>query len=171
MNSTIDGDAIHSVLRMQEVPDHHGKNLSHQYMARLASFVKVTWWWRQDKEQLLSMSLRKKILPAGISLHTNDNLPMTDSNSHFVHFPFLLSDLHNRDCSEWIISCFCSSEMLTVIVVVLIVIPRNVRCVVGPSIFKGFTGALRLLHTANMLERLSAHSWEAGVPAVKKSSR
>jgi len=55
--------------------------------------------------------------------------------------------------------------MLTVIAVVLIVIPRNLRCVVSPSIF---TGTLRLSHAANMVERLLAHSWEAGAPALKK---
>ena len=104
------------------------------------------------------MSRRKKILPAGISLHANDSLLMMDSNSHFVHFSSSHSDLCSRDCSEWIRSCLHSSEMLTVIVVVPIMIPRNVRCVVGPSIFEGFTGALRLLHTASIVERLLAHS-------------
>ena len=64
-------------------------------------------------------------------------------------------------------SCFRSSEMLTVIEVVLIVMPRNVRHVVGPSILEGFTGALRVSHTASILDKLLAHSSEAGAPAVK----
>ena len=117
------------------------------------------------------MSLRKKILPAGITLHANDSLLMMDRNSRFVYFSSSHSDLCSRDCSKWIRSCLRSSEMLIIIVVVSIMIHENVRCVVGPSIFEGFTGALRLLHTVSIVERLLAHSWEAGAPAVKKSSR
>jgi len=46
-----------------------------------------------------------------------------------------------------------------------------VRHVVGPSILEGFTGALRVSHTASILDKLLAHSSEAGAPAVKKSWR
>ena len=68
-------------------------------------------------------------------------------------------------------SCFRSLEMLTVIEVVLIVMPRNVRHVVWPSILKGSTGALRVSHTASILDKVLVHSSKAGALGVRKLSR
>jgi len=120
---------------------------------------------------LLSISLHKKVLPAGMTLHANDSLPTVDRTSHFVHFLCLLRDFCSRACRELSKSCLCWLEIITVIATISITIPRNVRRAVGPSTFKGLTGAFSLLQTASMAEGLSAHSWVAGSPAVKKSSR
>ena len=79
------------------------------------------------------------IQPAGITLHANDNLPIRENNQRLVHLEYWRSD-----CNDEIRSCLRSSEMLAVISEVLISIPRNVRQVVGPSIFEGFTSAFIL---------------------------
>ena len=78
--------------------------------------------------------------------------------SHLVQFLYLLNDFCDRHCREFISVLFCSFKMLMVIAVVSIIIPRNVRRVVGPSILEGLTGALSLLQTASMVTRLLAHS-------------
>ena len=64
-------------------------------------------------------------------------------------------------------SCFRSSEILAVMVEVSIRIPRNTIQVVGPSTLEGFTGAFIVRQIESIVERLSAHSWELGAPAVK----
>ena len=83
------------------------------------------------------MSLRRKILPAGNTLHEKESFPIRDSNCRFMH-------LHQgyRLCSSWSRESFLSAVMLASIVTVSRCMPRNVSDVDGPSIFDVFTGAL-----------------------------
>ena len=99
------------------------------------------------------MSLRRKILPAGITLHAKDNLPIRESSWRLVHL-----ECCNNDCNDDMRSRLRSSVMLAVMVDVSISIPRKVRRVVGPSTFDGLTGAFILWHNESMAERLFEHS-------------
>ena len=67
------------------------------------------------------MSLRKNIRPGLITLHTNDNLPISDSSSLFVHF---LRDIQNGSVDSS--SLYLSSGILMVRFDELISIPRYV---------------------------------------------
>ena len=89
----------------------------------------------------MSMSLHRKILSAGITLHAKDNLPIRESNWHLMHLEWC-----NNDCIDNMRSHLRLSVMLAVIVDVSISIPRKVRRVVGPSIF----GAFILWHKKSM---------------------
>ena len=92
------------------------------------------------------MSLRKNILPAGSTLHENNNLSINDNNCHLVHLRWECKFLNS--CSN---DCFHSEVMLASMESVLICIPRNVRHVVGHSTLDGFIGALILLQNASIL--------------------
>ena len=78
-----------------------------------------------------------KLLSAGTTLQANDSLPISDENCCLVHLRHSVID-----CSADNNSCFRSLEMLTVIVIVFITIPRNVMLVDGPSTLVSLTGAL-----------------------------
>lgn len=90
------------------------------------------------------------------------NEPMRESNWYLVHL-----ECWSSDCKDDMRSCLHSAEMLAVMVEVSISISRNVRWIVGPSIFDGFTGTFSFSNNESMAERLLEHSWEAGAPAVK----
>ena len=83
------------------------------------------------------MSLRKKILPAGNTLHAKESFPIVDSNCRFVHLRrgYRLFGSSSTDC-------FRSTVMLASIVTVSKCMPRNVIDVDGPSIFDVLTGVL-----------------------------
>jgi len=72
---------------------------------------------------LRSIKRRKKILPAGTTLQANDSLPINDNSWHFVRLRFLDSV---KDQISAIIADFRSSEILAVIDIVSITIPKNV---------------------------------------------
>jgi len=88
-----------------------------------------------------------------ITLHVNDSLPIKESNWHSVHLW-----CWSIDCNDEIRYCLHSSGMLAVMVEVLFIVPRNVRWVVGPSIFEDFTGACILWHNESIVYWLLAHS-------------
>ena len=101
----------------------------------------------------MSTSLRRKILPAGTTLHAKDNLPIRESSWRLVHL-----ECCNNDCNDDMRSCSRSSVMLAVMVDVSISIPRKVRQVVGPSTFDGLIGAFILWHNESMAEKLFENS-------------
>ena len=70
-----------------------------------------------------------------------------------------------------IISCLRSCVMEAVIETESSNIPKNVREVVGPSVFSVLMGTLMVEHTWLMAAMLSLQMFELGGPAVKKSSR
>ena len=76
---------------------------------------------------LRSIKQRKKIRPAGTTLHANDSLPTSDSSWCFVLLGFLGSV---KDWSSIKIANLRSSEMLAVIAM-SITMPKKVICVVG----------------------------------------
>ena len=88
-------------------------------------------------EQFKSIILHRKILPAGTTLQANDSLPISDKSCCLIHLRRSIID-----CSADNNSCFHSLEMLAVIVIVFITIPRNVMLVDGPSTLVSLTGAL-----------------------------
>ena len=96
------------------------------------------------------MSLRRKILPAGTTLHAKDNLPIRESSWRLVHL-----ECCNNDCND---DMTRSSVMLAVMVDVSISIPRKVRQVVGSSTFDGLIGAFILWHNESMAEKLFENS-------------
>jgi len=64
---------------------------------------------------LRSIKRQRKIRPAGTTLHTNDNLPMSESTWRLVCLRF--SDALN-ECSSSKMDNFLSSEIMAVIVIV-----------------------------------------------------
>ena len=86
---------------------------------------------------LRSMRRLRNILLGGTTLQANANFPTTESSSFLVQvlLPWSLS-------SAGTISAFLSCVILAYIVTVSSRTPRNVRRVVGPSTFSGFTAAL-----------------------------
>ena len=166
VNNCIAELRIHLESRIMEVPDHGGRKLHHHIRSWHASEVTRMWWWSLDTEQLTSINQRKKMRPAGTTLHAKDNLPISDSSSRFVHF-FKVQN-------EWIAinsDAFHSDEILASIMFVLSTMPRKVRHVVGLSTFSVFIGAPLQLHRDNIWDRFWWHTLEFAEPAVKKSSR
>ena len=74
--------------------------------------------------------------PAGTTLQANDSLPMRESNSRLTHFLRCINDYTSR------IKDLRSSEMLAVMVLVSITIPKNVIWVLGGITFSALMGAL-----------------------------
>lgn len=93
---------------------------------------------------LRSIERHKKILPAGTTLRVNDNLPMSDSSWCLVRLNFLDS---MKDCSSAKMVDLHSSEILSVIDLVFMTMPRKVISVVGVTTFSGLIGALMWWHS------------------------
>jgi len=110
------------------------------------------WWWSLDTEQLRLINRRKKMWPAGTTLHAKDNLLIRENSLHFVHFLKLQNELAS-------------------IVFVLSTMPRKVKHVVGPLTFSVFTGALIRLQSDYIWDKFWWHTLEFAQPAVKISSR
>ena len=114
---------------------------------------------------LRSIKCHKKILQARTTLQANDNVPMSDSSWHLVCLDFSDS---MKDCSSAKMVDLCSSEILAVIDLEFMTIPRKVISVVGVTTFCGLIGALIWWHSWIMEFKFSSHSVD---PAVRKLSR
>ena len=84
----------------------------------------------------MSISLLKKILPAGTILQAKESLPIRDRSCLFVHF--LKAWNERMAVSKDVLH---STEMLATVDTVSRTIPKNVRRVVGPSTFSSLIGA------------------------------
>ena len=82
-------------------------------------------------EVLSSISLLKKIRPAGMTLAAKESLPIRDKSSLFVVFFLVVFHCRNNDVSASNLSWGRRSS----IAAVSRRMPRNVITVVGPSIF------------------------------------
>ena len=72
--------------------------------------------------------------PAGTTLQAKDSLPMRESNYLFTHILRCINDSRIKDLRF--------SEMLAVMVLVSITIPKNVIWVLGGITFSALMGAL-----------------------------
>ena len=68
-------------------------------MSALALAVRVIWWWSFLTEVLRSISLLKKMRPAGMTLAAKDSLPIRDKSSLFVVFFLVVLHCRNSDVS------------------------------------------------------------------------
>jgi len=90
-------------------PDHWGRKSSHYCMSSLASMVILILWCRRTTVVLRSIILLRKILPAGTTLHANENFLISESSSLLVHFLGILSC---SDCNSSNGAGFLSMMML-----------------------------------------------------------
>ena len=86
---------------------------------------------------LRSINLCKNMRPSGTTLHANDNFPMRESNWRLVHWSSCMVVIISWDSAD-----LRSSDILAVMAIVSITMPRNVILVVGRISFSVLMGAL-----------------------------
>ena len=90
------------------------------------------------------ISLRRNVRPGFTILQTNDNFPINDRSSFFVHFLRL-----SQNCNALVNSLYLSFGMLMVISVESMPMPRYVIAVVGPHNLSSAIGILKYLNMAS----------------------
>ena len=104
--------------------------------------------------------------PAGTTLQANDSLPMRESNSLFIHFLRCINDSTSSRIKD-----LRSSEMLDVMVLVSITIPKNVIWVLGGITFSAFDLMTKVQHGFQVLStdrRLGRISCQEIVQVMKE---
>ena len=113
-----------------------------------------------------SIGSHTKVRPHGITSAVNDNFPINDKNSLFVHF-LRLSEKARIDSN----SDSLSVGSFTHISKVSINIPRNRRVVLGPMIFSRANGMPSCSKTLITMSISALHLMEPALFVRKKSSR
>jgi hypothetical protein len=80
------GDGVQVGSRKKPFPFQPLAKVSHHWMSAWLARERRMWWWRERTRVLVSMSLRRKILPAGITLAAKASFPMRERRALLVHF-------------------------------------------------------------------------------------
>jgi len=168
VKSCISELGVQWVSKISEVPDQLGRKFSHQARSRLASRVIGRWWCRCLTDTLRSIKRHRKVRPAGTTLHMNDSLPIGESTWRLVRLHFF--DALN-DWSSAKIDDLQSADILAVVEVVSMSMPKNVIDAVGFTTFSGLIGALTRMQIWSMVSKFCWRSDYPAGPAVRKSSR
>ena len=108
---------------------HCSKKLNHHFTSSFACHVRGRWWCNFSTDVLRLISLRRKILPDGTTLHAKESLPIRESSSRFLHLRCQYSRFNSANKAS-----LGSDVMLASIVMVTSnCSPRKVMEVDGPS--------------------------------------
>ena len=151
---------------MKLAPFHGVAKVRHQRMSPRTLSGSVRWWLGEDTEVPASMSLRRKVLPAGTTLAAKLRVPMRERSSRFVQERLVFQALR-----AWCRSSSLSGGRRASSLSESRRMPRNSRIVEGPSSFSAARGMLSSWQMDWSVSRAVKHSRVAGAPTSRKSSR
>ena len=166
MNSSRSGEGVQCGRRKKERPFHGVAIACHQARSSLKASVSPMVSLRPCTEELVSIILRRKVLPAGTTLAAKLRVPIRERSSYFLHR--VRVDQQRR---AWCMSSSLSWGSRASRASESRRIPKYSRHVVGPSRFSSARGTPRWSQREVRVWRWRVHWSEPGAPATKKSSR
>ena len=158
------------VSRNMALPFHELEKVNHHFMSSSASGSMEISQSSSSMEWAVSSNLRRKILPAGMTLQPKESFPMRDRSWRFVQVWFAVALLWKCCSSCWRAMSFSSGSRASS-ATVSSRIPSIGRVVVGPKTFSGFTGAWTAWQSNSMSDKALKQASDWGRPAKKKSSK